>query len=234
MTETPDTRHPTPDTRHPSSERRWMLLVALFTMLVTMLPYLIGWMGAQERVFMWLGYNLDDSCVYLSWMRQAADGSLRALNLFTTDPQKGMLLNPFFLALGWIGRLTHLPLIAVYHLRKAGMWRGLAHYRLGVSQSHGCRSVRASPCPALRVLSRPAWDGFRSPGKRSPPRRPALPARLISGSRKQLRFCLCFSARYFAFHLPCKSASCCCCSKANKPNGCAMPLPQAYAVSFLA
>ena len=125
MTVSPNTQHPTPNTQHPSAERRWMLLVALFTMLVTMLPYLIGWMGAQERVFMWLGYNLDDSCVYLSWMRQAADGSLRALNLFTTDPQKGMLLNPFFLALGWIARLTHLPLIAVYHLARLACGAGL-------------------------------------------------------------------------------------------------------------
>jgi hypothetical protein len=98
-----------------SAEYRWMLRVALFTMALTLLPYLIGWSFAQGRQFMWLGYNLDDSCVYLSWMRQAADGSLRALNLFTTDPQHGMLLNPLFLGMGWLARLTGLPLIAVYH-----------------------------------------------------------------------------------------------------------------------
>ena len=74
---------------------------------------------------MWLGYNLDDSCVYLSWMRQAHDGSLRALNLFTTDSQRGTLLNPFFLLLGGIARLTGLPLIAVYHLARLGCGGGL-------------------------------------------------------------------------------------------------------------
>jgi hypothetical protein len=100
------------------SGRRWAALIALLTMFLTLVPYLIGYSFADKRVFMWLGYNLDDSCVYLSWMRQAADGSFRALNLFTTDEQHGMLLNPLFLVLGWFARLTHLPLLAVYHLSR--------------------------------------------------------------------------------------------------------------------
>ena len=125
MTDHADTQYPTPDTRQFMPERRWMSLVILLTLLLTMVPYLIGWMGAQERPFMWLGYNLDDSCVYLSWMRQAADGSLYALNLFTTDAQKGMLLNPFFLVLGWIARFTHLPLLAIYHLARLVCGAGL-------------------------------------------------------------------------------------------------------------
>jgi hypothetical protein len=100
-----------PDVR----ERRWILLLAVVTMALTLLPYLIGAALADGRPFMWLGYNLDDSCVYLSWMRQAADGSLRALNLFTTEPQQGMALNPLFLVLGRIAGWTGLPLLAVYH-----------------------------------------------------------------------------------------------------------------------
>lgn len=98
-----------------STGRLWAALVAFFAMSLTLLPYLIGWSFAGKRHFMWLGYNLDDSCVYLSWMRQAADGSFRALNLFTTDPQHGMLLNPLFLALGKFAGLTHLDLLTVYH-----------------------------------------------------------------------------------------------------------------------
>ncbi|MCW3051638.1 MAG: hypothetical protein JWN14_808, partial [Chthonomonadales bacterium] len=43
------------------------------------------------------------------------EGSYRALNMFTTDPQHGMALNPLFLVLGKIAGATHLPLIAVYH-----------------------------------------------------------------------------------------------------------------------
>lgn len=101
-----------------ASERRQSRLawfIAGLTVLSTLIPYLIGASRADGRRFMWLGYNLDDSCVYLSWMRQAADGSYRALNLFTTDPQHGMALNPLFLVLGRLAGWTHLPLIAVYH-----------------------------------------------------------------------------------------------------------------------
>jgi hypothetical protein len=94
---------------------RWAIWVSALTMLTTLLPYLLAMAQSDGRRFMWLGYNLDDSCVYLSWMRQAADGSFRALNLFTTDPQNGLLLNPLFLVLGKFAGITGLPLLAVYH-----------------------------------------------------------------------------------------------------------------------
>ncbi len=97
------------------SSYRWPVVISAFTMLLTLIPYLIGQSFADTRKFMWLSYNLDDSCVYLSWMRQAADGSWKALNLFTTDSQKGMLINPLFLLLGKFAALTHIPLIGVYH-----------------------------------------------------------------------------------------------------------------------
>ncbi len=102
----------TPDVRR---QNRIAWVISTLTVLTTIIPYLIGASKADGRRFMWLGYNLDDSCVYLSWMRQAADGSYRALNLFTTDAQHGMALNPLFLILGRLAGWTHLPLIAVYH-----------------------------------------------------------------------------------------------------------------------
>src|SRR5262249_25808024 len=73
--------------------------------------------GADARFgwFSWLGYNLDDVCVYLSWMRQAADGHLFQRNLFTTASQSGHQINLFFLLLGNISRLTHLPVIFTFH-----------------------------------------------------------------------------------------------------------------------
>src|SRR5437016_8025916 len=88
-------------------------------MAITFLPYLFGYslLGLNPRFgwYSWLAYNLDDSCVYLSWMRQAADGHLFQRNLFTTEPQIGHQINLFFLALGSFARVTHLPLIAVWH-----------------------------------------------------------------------------------------------------------------------
>jgi hypothetical protein len=96
-------------------QSRFAWLISLVAVLSTLVPYLIGASLSDGRRFMWFGYNLDDSCNYLSWMRQAAEGSYRALNLFTTDTQHGMALNPLFLILGRIAGWTHLPLTAVYH-----------------------------------------------------------------------------------------------------------------------
>jgi hypothetical protein len=100
------------------ADRKWALWIGLAVIALTIIPYLIGLSMANGRPFMWLGYNLDDSCVYLSWMWQARAGSFRQLNLFTTEPQHGMALNPLFLLLGNIARFTGLPLIAVYQISR--------------------------------------------------------------------------------------------------------------------
>src|SRR5438067_6923374 len=107
----------TPSQRY--ADRRWALLVSVGAMALTMLPYLFGWSlrGARPALgwFSWLGYNLDDGCVYLSWLRQAADGHFFLRNLFTTAPQSGHQFYVFFWALGTIARLFHLPLLLVWH-----------------------------------------------------------------------------------------------------------------------
>lgn len=107
-------------------------MVAALTMLVTLLPYLYGASLAGNRRFMWLGYNLDDSCVYLSWMRQAADGAWLARNLFTTDPQHGTIINPLFLLLGRLARITGVSLPLLYQASRLflGFLLLLATWRL--------------------------------------------------------------------------------------------------------
>ena len=124
--------------------QRWAALIAESVMTLTFVPYLLGYASSQGRGFMWLGYNLDDSCVYLSWMRQSSDGALTTLNLFTTDAQRGMAPNPLFWVLGRIAGATHLPPIAVYH--GARFLRGCsAHGGVGIHSSCRCASDRAPP-----------------------------------------------------------------------------------------
>ena len=93
---------------------------AVSVMALTLLPYLFGWLlvgaDAARGWYSWLGYNLDDSCVYLSWMRQAADGHFFQHNLFTTEPQSGHQFNQLFLALGLLSRITALPTNIVYQI----------------------------------------------------------------------------------------------------------------------
>ena len=100
-------------------EHRWALAVSACVMALTMVPYLYGLTlqgsAPGREWFAWLGNNLSDGCVYLSWMRQAADGSFFQRNLFTTEPQAGRQVNVFFLLLGNISRVTGLPLLFTFH-----------------------------------------------------------------------------------------------------------------------
>jgi hypothetical protein len=98
-------------------EKAYYFLIGTLAILLSSSPYLYGWMHTPlGHVYTGLTLNIDDADVYLTWMRQAADGAFFQRNLFTTEDQKGILFNLWFLLLGNIARLTHLPLIAVYHL----------------------------------------------------------------------------------------------------------------------
>lgn len=104
------------------ADRRWVWVPAVAVMLVTLIPYLWGASLAGARpalgVYSWFTFNTTDHCVYLSWMRQAADGHFFQHNLFTTEPQSGHQFNLLFLALGLVSRITHLPTNLVYQIAR--------------------------------------------------------------------------------------------------------------------
>ncbi len=54
-------------------------------------------------------YNLDDHMVYAGWMKQAMEGHFTFENRFTTDQQPGLTLHLYFLVLGWVAKLTGIP-----------------------------------------------------------------------------------------------------------------------------
>jgi hypothetical protein len=113
------------------AHRRWVWIPAVAVMLVTLIPYLWGASLAGARpalgVYSWFTFNTTDHCVYLSWMRQAADGHFFQRNLFTTEPQSGHQFNLLFLALGLISRITHLPTNIVYQIARIAL--GIAFLR---------------------------------------------------------------------------------------------------------
>jgi hypothetical protein len=97
-------------------EGMYYLVLGAITLLLASVPYLYGWLNTpQGRIYSGLTYNIDDTTVYLTWMRQAETGHFFQRNLFSTEEQKGILFNLLFLLLGNIARFTHLSLIAVYH-----------------------------------------------------------------------------------------------------------------------
>jgi len=100
---------------HAATERSeriaiWVL-IAIASILSTA-PDLYGWsLSRPDHVYVGASYNIDDSYVYMAWARQAADGHFFAKNLFTTAPQLGRQFNLYFLLIGNLCRLTHLPLV---------------------------------------------------------------------------------------------------------------------------
>lgn len=83
--------------------------------LFTLLPYLFGASIAFERKYFWINHNIDDNCVYLSWIRQAWEGNFFLENRFTTDPQPRLSVNLFFWLLGMLSRWTGLTELFVFH-----------------------------------------------------------------------------------------------------------------------
>lgn len=99
-----------------SSEWRRVIAAAAGVMVLTYLPYL--WAVAitpPGTHFMGFLHNPDEPNVYLSWMRQAAEGHGLFLDEFTTEPQRPMFTNLFFVGLGCLSRALHLPLVTAYH-----------------------------------------------------------------------------------------------------------------------
>jgi len=97
------------------AEKRWALAVATGFMVILSLPYVLAWVSTPaDGVFMGHIWNPDDPCVYMAWARQAADGRLFLQDLFTTEAQNGRYTNLFFLAIGWIARVSGLSIGTVY------------------------------------------------------------------------------------------------------------------------
>ncbi|MGI5816758.1 MAG: hypothetical protein ACOX9R_01540 [Armatimonadota bacterium] len=95
---------------------------AVLIMALTALPYVwaVGQAaeGEQFQGFIW---GVDDGNVYLSWMRQAAEGRVLLRNQYTTLPQNPHFFNAFLVSLGkvtaWTGQ--H-PAIVFHAARLAG------------------------------------------------------------------------------------------------------------------
>ncbi len=86
---------------------KWM---ALLLSVLILLPTLIGLALKPAGLYMGIQYNFDDHMVYAGWMRQAMEGRLLFENRFTADPQPGLTLHLYFLALGWLAKLIGIPL----------------------------------------------------------------------------------------------------------------------------
>lgn len=143
-----------------SRRERWYALTVAFAIsLVLAVPYVVAFaMTPPERAFMGHIWNPDEPNVYYSWMRQAADGKMFLQDLFTTEPQDGRFTNAFFLLLGWVARLTGLPIPWVYALARVATSTGLfyALYAFAASVG-GSRLVRRAAVALGATASGLGW-----------------------------------------------------------------------------
>ncbi len=86
-----------------------VILWSALIMAVTAVPYHIAAREAgPDRQFAGFISGVDDGNVYLSWVRQAAEGHLLLRNPYTTREQSPHFFSIFLLALGWIVNTTGL------------------------------------------------------------------------------------------------------------------------------
>ncbi|MEA3401304.1 MAG: hypothetical protein U9R79_08715 [Armatimonadota bacterium] len=97
-------------------EVAWVIAWALLVVALTAAPYV--WAianappGQQFQGFIW---GADDGNVYLSWIRQAAEGRRLLRNQYTTLPQSPHFFNIFLQTLGRVAALTGQPPAVIFH-----------------------------------------------------------------------------------------------------------------------
>ena len=116
---------------------RLPLLMGLVLAVVTALPYLYGYaVQPHGQVFLGFFYLGDDANTYLAKMRQGWEGAWSWSNRYTTETSPAAYLFMFWLVLGHLAALLHLPLIVVFHLARiaaafalmAAAWVFITHF----------------------------------------------------------------------------------------------------------
>lgn len=126
--QTKDAMAPTP--HHPpaaTTPRLACTLLALLTLVLV--AYLIGaraWLGCgwggapvprpDGSVAYGVAFNANDNLSYTAWAQQASLGRLAFQVLYTTEPHRALMVNPFFLAVGGAARLAGVHPLLVLNL----------------------------------------------------------------------------------------------------------------------
>ena len=105
--------------------------------IVSLLPYLLAYLWTPPgHHFAGFFFIADDATTYLAKMRQGADGSWLWNDPYTSEPHGGVFLFSFYLLLGHLAALLHLPLIAAYHLARIS-----GAVALVIAADHLCRRL---------------------------------------------------------------------------------------------
>jgi hypothetical protein len=119
------------------SEWRLPLALGLVLAIVTTVPYAYAYLvQTPGHVFLGFFYLGDDANTYLAKMRQGWEGAWAWQNRYTTESSPTAYLFMFWIVLGHIAAVIHLPLIVVFHLARiaaafalvAAAWLFIRHF----------------------------------------------------------------------------------------------------------
>ncbi len=101
------------------SEWRWVLIWIAVALLVTSVPYLVGWLrSTPDRVFGGFAFAIEDGYSYLSKMKEGADGLWLFQLPYTSEAHTPEIFYLFYLLLGKLSVLTGLSTPLVFHLAR--------------------------------------------------------------------------------------------------------------------
>jgi hypothetical protein len=114
----------------------WLVL-GLALAILTLLPYAYAHLAqAPGRTFMGFFFLGDDANTYLAKMREGVDGAWVWTNKYTTEPSTPVYFFVYWIALGHLAGLLHLPLLLTFHLARVvgallllyGAWVFIEHF----------------------------------------------------------------------------------------------------------
>ncbi|HSD83775.1 MAG TPA: hypothetical protein VLG46_07955 [Anaerolineae bacterium] len=101
------------------TEWRWVLFWIVVALVVTSVPYLVGWLrSTPDRVFGGFAFAIEDGYSYLAKMKQGADGLWLFQLPYTSEVHTPTIFYLFHLLLGKLSALTGLSTPLVYHLAR--------------------------------------------------------------------------------------------------------------------
>lgn len=102
-------------------EIKFVVIVSILALSLSALPFLYGYLVTPPgKEFTWITShpNRVDINIYLSWIRQVANGGILIEEMYTPEPVPKLYFNPLFLFMGWMAFLSGLGAPITFHLSR--------------------------------------------------------------------------------------------------------------------
>jgi hypothetical protein len=119
-----------------SAEWRWVILVSVSLVLLAFMPYLwvliVALTGNSDLAFMGALHDYEASAGYMTRLFQGTQDNWLAVYLHTPEVHNAALIDPVYVLLGQVSRLTSLSPIVIFHVARVGasLFMYMAVYQL--------------------------------------------------------------------------------------------------------